>query len=631
MRQFAEDEVIIPTGRYAGLRFSCDRQPHTKLWFAEVDSGRWSRINTLGPTQSGKTIQGSAIPVMYHLFEIGEDVIFGVPSMDMAADKWKRDLLPVIRASRYRDYLPRGGQGSRGGSSKLQSIDFANGTALRFMTAGGDDKSRAGYTSRVVVISETDGMDEVSEGSRETDKVSQIEARTQSFDDRARIYMECTVSLETGRTWKEYEAGTTSRIAICCQHCSRYVTPEREHLVGWQGAADEIEAGEKAGIVCPECGAMWTEENRIRSAHDCLLVHRGQEITQDGTITGHPPRTNTLGFRWNAVNNLLVKISTVARKEWKTARTANEDDAEKEMNQFWWAKPYKPSATSLTAIDPYLIIKRMTQDPRGRVPAGAGRITIGIDIGKYLCHWVAIAWLPHASPHVLEYGCLEVATNDLGEERAILATLRNFRDTVWKPGWPADSGQRVAELVMVDAGYLQDLILAFCEESPGFQACKGFAVKTMGDRQVGQKTEAGWEVTWAPSGAGYQLLRHSGRRATLLDVQADQWKTWWHARIATPLGQAGAMTLHLGDHLGYAKHQTAERKEQEFIAGKGLVERWIRVRRNNHYLDGSCLAAIAGHALGERLIGEPITQAATIQQTDNVIPSGEWMKQGKRW
>jgi hypothetical protein len=34
-----------------------------------------------------------------------------------------------------------------------------NGAVLKFMSGGGGDKSRAGYTARVVVVTDTDGLD----------------------------------------------------------------------------------------------------------------------------------------------------------------------------------------------------------------------------------------------------------------------------------------------------------------------------------------------------------------------------------------------------------------------------------------------------------------------------------------
>jgi hypothetical protein len=158
MRQFAEEEVIIPDGPFAGRPFRCARQPYTGLWFDEVDSGRWTRCVATGPTQSGKTLSCFIIPLLYHLFEMGETVICGLPDMDMASDKWNMDILPVLEQSRYRDLMPQRGGGSRGG--KVESVKFTNGATLKFMSGGGSDKSRAGFTSRVVVVTETDGMDQ---------------------------------------------------------------------------------------------------------------------------------------------------------------------------------------------------------------------------------------------------------------------------------------------------------------------------------------------------------------------------------------------------------------------------------------------------------------------------------------
>ena len=87
MRRFAEDEIVLPSGPFAGSRFRTQRQPYTGLWFDQVDSGQWSRFVATGPTQSGKTISCFVIPLLYHLFEHGETVICGLPDMDMAIDK----------------------------------------------------------------------------------------------------------------------------------------------------------------------------------------------------------------------------------------------------------------------------------------------------------------------------------------------------------------------------------------------------------------------------------------------------------------------------------------------------------------------------------------------------------------
>src|SRR5690554_7225306 len=79
MREFAESEVVIPDGPFEGRRFNCDRQPFTRLLYDAIDSGDYNRFFITGPTQSGKSLSAWVVPIMYHLFEVGETVIAAVP------------------------------------------------------------------------------------------------------------------------------------------------------------------------------------------------------------------------------------------------------------------------------------------------------------------------------------------------------------------------------------------------------------------------------------------------------------------------------------------------------------------------------------------------------------------------
>ncbi len=58
------------------------------------------------------------------------------------------------------------------------------------------------------------------------------------------------------------------------------------------------------------------------------------------------------------------------------------------------------------------------------------------------------------------------------------------------------------------------------------------------------------------------------------------------------------------EHTSFAKHLTAEKKTEEFIAGKGVVTKWERVRKNNHWFDALAYACVAGHYCGVRLVEE---------------------------
>lgn len=624
--EFAEREIILPDGPYAGRRFRLDRHPVSRLLFTELDSGRWQRSFITGPNQDGKSLLGFVIPTCFKLFERQETVILGVPSLDLVADKWTVDLLPVIRASRYASLLPSTGRGSRDGESIL--MEFGNGARLRWMTAGGGDQSRSGFTSPNLVVTETDGFDVVGGNSREGDKFSQLERRTLAFGDRANIVAECTVSIEQGRTWQEYLHGTHSRIAIPCPHCSEWVTPEREHLHGWQDVESEIEAVAKAELACPACGAVWSNAERVASNHRGVLVHKGQEVTREGMVTGPLPQTNTLGFRWTVANSVLNpgRLGLVAGIEWRAQRAADQEAAERDVCQSQWALPAKSAKVDLSRLDAFAIMRRtLPKLNRGMCPIGTQAITVGCDVGKRLCHWTAIAWRPHATPHVIEYGRLEVHSDQFGEEEAIIKALRDWRDEVTKPGWECNGAIIIPTFVFVDAGWNQETIIRFAAESgPGYFATKGFGI---GQRRDGRsKRDTGAKVIGV--GDRYNLIQLADG-SQYIEVDADAWKTWLHARIHTPLDQMGALTLFDGfDHLSFTKHLTAEKQVEEFVPKEGLVVRWEVVSRINHYLDSTTLACVGGHASGQRLIEQLAAPPAPASPPDE---SGSLSSHLRKW
>jgi len=612
MRAFAEEEVVIPDGPYAGRRFRCSRQPYTALWFDQVDSGRRPRCVATGPTQSGKTLACFVVPLLYHVFEVQETVICGLPDMDMAGDKWREDILPAIERSRYRDLLPRRGGGSRGG--RVESIQFGNGATLKFMSGGGGDKSRAGFTSRVVVITETDGMDQPAGTSRESDKITQLEARTRAYGARKRIYMECTVSTEQGRTWQEYQHGTRSRIVLPCRHCKAWVAPEREHLTGWESATSQAEARSSGAFVCPACAQSWTEDDRMAANRAGRVVHDDQSIDTEGNVQGSIPQADTLGFRWSAVNNLFLSAGDLAADEWKASRSSDEENAEREMRQFVWCLPVAPSKWLETSLEAHVLAARMTELPRGVAPADALCLTAGVDLGKYLAHWIVVAWSESASGHIVDYGRIEIASDDLGVEQATLIALRQFREAL-REGLPVESanGERmIPQQAWIDAGYLTTVVYGFCRESGNqFRPAIGRGAAQQHRQWYNRPTRTGALVKHV--GEGFHINHLRPERLHIVEVDADHWKTWVHQRLGTPMGTAGAMTLFRAapqEHLALAKHLTAETKTEEFVAGKGVVVKWQRIRRQNHWLDALYNACAAGYLCGVRLVGVPPVRVA---------------------
>jgi hypothetical protein len=209
--------------------------------------------------------------------------------------------------------------------------------------------------------------------------------------------------------------------------------------------------------------------------------------------------------------------------------------------------------------------------------------------------------------HVVDYGRLEVASDDFGVEQALLMALREFRETA-SEGWPVNGGsRRQLEQVWIDSGYMAPVVYAFCRESgPLYRPAVGRGAAQQRNQWYTRPPRTGSTVRYI--GEGYHINYLPAEQLQLSVVDSDHWKTWVHQRLSTPIGQPGAMTLYSAlpqEHLTFAHHLTAEKKVEEFVPGKNVVVKWQRVRKQNHWLDALYNACAAGQYAGVRLVEEP--------------------------
>lgn len=601
MREFAESEIVLPEGPYAGLRYRCERQPYSGLLFDSLQDGRWWRKVITGPSQSGKTLQAFLVPLLYHLFEVGENVICGVPNLDMAGDKWESDIKPIIEASRYRDLLPTRGQGSRGGTPRV--VWFANGVRLLFMAGGGGDKQRAGATSRVLVVTETDGMDDIGLTSREGSKLAQLEARTLSHakGNRRLHYFECTVSTEDGYTWQQYESGTASRIIVPCVHCGAWVTPERAHLVRWEDAETEAQAEREAAFACPECGQLWSASQRSEMNARNRLLHRGEEVTETGDIVGTPAETNTLGFRWSAFNNEFIEPSVLGAMEWKAKQSDDAEAAEIALKQFVWCLPREDERVDAVELTVGIVrgsargyVGRCSGEARGVVPAETECTTLMVDIGQRFLHWAVMAF--GRQSHVVDYGVEATLHSDVvGPEAAIQAALPELLDSLLSR-WSINQG-------LVDCGHWRHVILPIVSRYPVLKPSHGLGKSGEGSGNYVHPPKATSDGRVpSPNGEPWYTMRNERPRAIVVNFDADYFKTVLHNAIQIrPLKDdqsvANGCVRLFGekpeDHAEFARHIVAERLETVYEPGKKPKTTWVRRQKANHWLDClvGCLVA----------------------------------------
>ena len=619
MATWAEQEIIMPSGPYEDFPFLADRLPYSRLLLENL--GKWPRSVITGPTQSGKSFHAFVLVIMYYLFERGESVIAGIPDINMAADKWQEDIKPVIERSSYAHLLPDIGAGSKG-ATKLTKITFRNGKFLRFMSSGGNDKQRAGATARILICTETDGMDVVASTSQEGQtKIQQLEGRVRAFGDEALMFFECTTSTKKAFTRREYESGTASRIVHPCKSCGEYVSPEREHLIGWKDAQDAIEAGRNGRFTCPNCGVFYSEQNRIDMNQQSVLLHAGQEIDREGNITGEIRQTDTFGFRWSGFQNLLTSTEKLCREEWTAAKAEDPVTANIARLQQVWALPAENPNVERVPLNAAIVrgseprfAGRLSGIPRGQVPDGNEVLTAFIDCGKRELQWAVESKLQRRI-HVVDYGIFETDRPDeKADEVAVSDAVKDLIEQL---------NARFPDLQcgLVDSGNWPDAIRTavsmmggIWHPSHGLPQYRHPKLAKEGDKEI----PADGSQLWHWSNVGGVWVANFNPDAIKHRIQS--------GLLIVPLDEhgnrpSGAVTLFGSDpneHTDYALELTAEEWVTEFIAGKGQVSRWNPIRKRNHYFD----TAVGNHVA--RLIvknwtlleSQPVPQVDASMLTD---------------
>lgn len=641
MEEFSRT-LKIGEGREKGRRFNSKHQPLQRLWFQEFDIGRtdgqhnprWTHFATCGCVQSGKSLLCFDIPILYYTLECAERVIVGVPTAEQASQKWEYELKPMIESSKYRWMLPKAGKGSRGGTD-VSRIRFANGAELIFMTGHGGDEKRSSTTSRIVVITEADKMDKTGTTSKEADPVRQIIARTESFRDEDKIIIEeCTVSTTTGRIWTDYTNGSAATLYAQCPLCGEWVSPGRDHLVGWIEQDNVIDAKENARWLCPACSGDITE-HRETMIDGCRLAHRGQSLDKDGNVVGPLPKTEVFGFRWNAFFNKFWTTGHIAKKEWEANRSEDYLEANRAILQFTWAIPEDPPDLEIIPLDAASLRRKMGEQVNGKgiVPPDTKWLTIGVDVGKYKLSYVAIAAPEKGGAiSVIDYG--EISTHvKLQAEKAIPRALTELYNMA-EQGYSDGKGNLYRpSMVFIDSRYETDKVKAWCRSLPLGSKTRYYPVQGLGETVFGARKyteKKRKEKGVSALGERYHRVWHPTGTVHVFEIDVDHWKQRTHERLGMSPELGGAIRFYYSpkpdEHAVLVSHFTAEKLTEEFEPGKGLKIAWIKERKGNHYLDAVVYAQVALHRCGYRVerIGKQVAvsrSAVPASAAGNNLPT----------
>lgn len=644
-RQFLESDVVIPDGKYKGLRFKADRQPVVNLWIDAIDSGIFNEFVFTAPSQFGKTLIAFVGPLLYHTCERAENYVLGVPFEAMAGDKWEADVKPVMISSpKLRRLLPTSGSGSAGGKIK-DMVQLRNGVLVKLMSAGSQDSGKAGFTARVLGVTEAARFSTAGDSSVEADPLRQLRARQRSFDEPERCtYIEGTVTVAEDLPWRIKPISTDSRIMCPCPHCEAWFSPEREHLVGWQDAKSENEAGDSAWWGCPECGELINESDRKSSVLAAQLVHAGQSVDKRGRIVGDAPDTRRLFFRATAYHNLFLSAGSIGRDEWRAAQIPEDSierhSADRELCQFVHCVPYvEPLFAEDLELDKRQIQQRRLELPMHILPADTKWVTAGVDIGEKKLWYLVLATREDSRGnvywHVPLYGDFDVPSDRMELSQALFAALRKLHAFL-TAGLVIDGSslRRLPDQIWYDSGFQTDAVLAFVseiEQERGkyqpYIASFGRGSTTLSKANYTHPRKTG-NVVRDVDPAGLWYLERIMRARTFASIWDTDTTKWQMQQAMTKRAfldghedqTSGSITLYSGTakiHERLTQHWVNERLETIKTA-RGEKRGWAR-HGANHLLD--CLAMARRAVDRARHIASKIEYLPPTKTDDGADPT----------
>jgi hypothetical protein len=199
------------------------------------------------------------------MVEVGQNVIYALPTRDLGGDIWQLKLRPAITGAGLEGYLPNIGPTSKGGS-KPRFVPFVRkngkgGGTLVFMAAGGRGQSgQAALTARKLLVDEVDDW--------EQDALMRIGRRVDRYAETAIQFYVSTIKKDDSEHRENdhsnivdmYEKSTKGRIEYKCPHCPEWTRFEWETFKYEKSARGNAHT---ACLFCTKCGELISEAERM--------------------------------------------------------------------------------------------------------------------------------------------------------------------------------------------------------------------------------------------------------------------------------------------------------------------------------------------------------------------------------
>ncbi|WP_246175656.1 terminase gpA endonuclease subunit [Bradyrhizobium paxllaeri] len=386
--------------------------------------------------------------------------------------------------------------------------------------------------------------------------------------------------------WNLWQQGTRHHWCWPCLHCGEYFVPRFDRL-RWPEGATATEARENAWIECPrpQCGGVMQDQDKRLLNDRGRYVAPGQTVNANGFVDGEPEKTLTISFWVSGLCSPFVTFGERAAEYIEAEALGDSAMVQRSVNA-GFGELYAPGGRDIKEWQQ--IARRRLPHRFGEVPDKVVRVTAAVDVQKTALYWSKRGWGERGTSWQIESGFLHGYT----DQPEVWTDLANVLLD--------DCEGLHVSLALIDSGFRPDkpeegwtnVVYEFCRRF------KSFCRPTKGYDKLDAPIKRGVGKVTIP-GRGTQ------QEIDIVRLDTDFWKTRLHERLAWPHDQPGGFHLSADATDDYCKQLVSEVR---VVAPSGKPE-WVKVSRQNHFLDVEAMNEAAGHMIGAQKIPLGMTHA----------------------
>lgn len=544
--QWCEQNVYLPAEASPRPgRYSTDLVPYVRTPMECWTDKTTEMIVLMWSAQSTKTTC-EFMCMAYDMANYQGNIIFNMPSEDMAKSKSLTTLQPIIEASPVlRDLKP-----NNRNKYKILEMHMKNGV---INLIGGN--SATNLSSRSAGRIYTDEIDKLKQAlQREADPLSLLFERAEWFQD-SKFFLTSTPTVEDGHVNQWFLKGTQEYLYYPCPFCDVYFTA-RWSMVKWtddEGMSIDQKA-DTAYIECPSC------LEHIDNSKKRVMLNRCEWRPHNKLASG-----KIRSFHFNRIMSPVKKLSDMVSKFLSAVERAKIGDIG-ELQNFTnsaLAEVWREDAGKTISED--MVDQLVDRDmPRGVVPDWALGMVAGVDTQNNGFYYSIHCFGENNRSHLVAESFV-TSLEDL--EKQVLEMTFGKRRLPVEAVFMDAAGQRTDEVYKFCRKHITKVVPCF---GRGNNLLNEYSFSTVDKPARGQVVVGG-------------LMKCMWNTNFIKDQ--------FFARLEIPSGERGCFTMHNSTCREYKKALGSEYK-----GDRGAYVHKAHIP--NHYLDTTALAFLASRYLG---------------------------------